>query len=139
MYWLFREAGATRFALTEPAPPPGSTLLPDAGVVILRAGTRRVMLDAGPLGYPAIAAHGRADALQITLSEGEDDLVVDPGVGSYFALPAVRSALRGTAAHSTLTVDRTDQSESGGAFLWTRHASTRLLSLDLDAGVVVAE
>ena len=35
VYWLFRETGATRFALTEPAPPPGSTLLPDAGVVIL--------------------------------------------------------------------------------------------------------
>lgn len=138
-YWLFGEAGAERFGRTEPAATAGSLLLPDAGIVILRGGSRRVIVDAGPVGYLAIAAHGHADALQLTLSDAADDLVVDPGAGSYFACPDVRAALRGTAAHPTVAVDGADQSESGGPFLWTRHASARLVSLDLDGRVVVAE
>ena len=138
-YWLFGADGANRLALTEAAPVLGSVFLQDAGVAILRAGRRRVMFDAGPLGYLAIAAHGHADALQVTVSEGEDDLVVDPGVGSYFGRPPVRAALRGTAAHASVTVDGADQSEPGGPFLWARHASARVLGLDLDGGVVAAE
>jgi len=135
--WLFGNDGVERFAATEPAPAPGSTLLPDAGIVVLRAGRRRVLFDAGQLGYLATAAHGHADALQVTVAEGGEDLVVDPGVGSYFGDPVARAALRGTAAHATVTIDGEDQSEAGGAFLWTRHASARLVSVDLGRGQAV--
>jgi len=135
--WLFGEEGAERFETTEPGAAPKSAFLPDAGIVVLRAGGSRVLFDAGPLGYLATAAHGHADALQVTVAEGGEDLVVDPGVGSYFGDPVARAALRGTAAHATVTIDGEDQSEAGGAFLWTRHASARLVSVDLGRGQAV--
>ncbi len=139
VWWLFGAEGAARFADTAPAPAPGNVVLPDAGLVVLRGSGRRVLFDSGPLGYLSIAAHGHADALQVTVTDDGDDLVVDPGVGSYFARPRFREALRGTSAHATVTVDDGDQSESGGPFLWRRHAEARLLEVDLEAGVVAGE
>jgi len=65
--------------------------------------------------------------------------VVDPGVGSYFARPRLREAFRGTGFHATVLVDDLDSSEPGGPFLWTRHAATRVLTADAEAGVVIAE
>jgi hypothetical protein len=50
-----------------------------------------------------------------------------------------REAFRGTRFHSTVAVDGLDQSVAGGPFLWTRHARARLLQLDLDENLVVAE
>lgn len=138
-WWLFGAEGAARFADTAPATPPGNLVLPDAGLTVLRRSGRRVLFDSGSLGYLSIAAHGHADALQVTVADDGDDLVVDPGVGSYFARPHFREAFRGTSAHATVTVDGLDQSESGGPFLWRRHAEARLLEADLEAGVVAGE
>lgn len=137
--WLFGAEGARRFAATEPAEALGSTLLESAGLAILRRGRRRVVLDAGPLGYLATAAHGHADALQVTVADAGEDLVGDPGVGSYFRDSRVRSAFRGTSAHATVCIDGEDQSESGGAFLWNRHASARMLEFDGERGFASAE
>ena len=137
--WLLGEDGERTFAATRPGPPPGSFVAPSGGLVVLRGGARRVTLDAGPLGYLSIAAHGHADALSLTLAEGGRELVGDPGAASYFAHPAWRSAHRSTAAHATVGVDGRDQSDAGGAFLWTRHARARLVAADLAAGYAVAE
>jgi len=137
--WLFGQKGAERFDLTLPEDPQVSMVLPDGGLVILRAPGRRAIVDVGPLGYLSIAAHGHADALSLTLVDDGEELVVDPGVGSYFGRPERRRGFRGTAFHPTVTVDGLDQSEPGGPFLWRRHARTRLRHLDLEAGVVVAE
>jgi hypothetical protein len=82
----------------------------------------RLVADAGPLGYGAIAAHGHADALSFTLSVGGEEILVDPGTYAYHAQPLWRGWFRGTGAHSTVQVDGEDQSESGGAFLWLRKA-----------------
>jgi hypothetical protein len=135
---LFGAEGLARFAATVPGGPAGSGVLPDAGIVVIRSGGIRALLDAGPLGYLSIAAHGHADALSIALSAGEDELVSDPGTGSYLD-PARRSWFRSTAAHATVTVDDRDQSEQGGAFLWLRHANARLLVWDEEHLVAVAE
>jgi uncharacterized heparinase superfamily protein len=137
--WLFGPEGAERFDQTDPAPAPGSVTLPNGGLTILRHARRRVIFDHGPHGYRALAAHGHADALRVDVSLAENELVVDPGVGSYFARPPFRSAFRGTGLHATVSVDERDSSESGGPFLWTRHARTRVLALDLERGFVVAE
>ena len=117
----------------------GSTWHPDGGLVVLRAPGRRVTVDVGPLGYLAIAAHGHADALAVTVADDRGEIVEDPGTGSYYGHPAWRKVLRSTAAHATVTVDGHDQSDMGGPFLWTRHARTRVRAVDLDAGVVDAE
>jgi hypothetical protein len=136
---LFGDSGAETFARTPPAPMPGSVALRDGGLVVLREAQRRIMVDVGPLGYLSIAAHGHADALQVTLAESGRDLVVDPGAGSYFGRPERRKPFRGTAFHPTVTVDARDQSEPGGPFLWLRHGRAWATHVALEDGVVVGE
>ncbi len=82
----------------------------------------RLVADAGPLGYQTIAAHGHADALSFTLSVGGLDFLVDPGTYAYHTQAPWRQYFRGTAAHNTLRIDRRDQSQSGGSFMWLRKA-----------------
>jgi hypothetical protein len=96
-------------------------------------------MDVGPLGYLSIAAHGHADALAVTVSAAGRELIVDPGAASYYGQPAWRSVHRGTRAHPTVCVDGLDQSVKGGPFLWTRHATTTVRSVDLRHGIVDAE
>jgi len=93
----------------------------------------RLIVDAAPLGYLAIAAHGHADALSFVLSVAGRPMLIDPGTYAYHTQPLWREYFRGTSAHNTLRVDGQDQSVSGGPFLWTDHASTRRLALELGA------
>jgi hypothetical protein len=111
----------------------------DGGLVVLRRGGRRLTMDVGPLGYLGIAAHGHADALAVTLADGDRALIDDPGTGSYYAEPEWRNAFRGTRSHPTVSIDDVDQSVPGGAFLWVRHATTTVRHVDLERGVVEAE
>jgi hypothetical protein len=136
---LFGEAGRMRFDLTEAAHAPGSGLLAGSGLVVLRRAVRRVTFDAGPLGYLAIAAHGHADALSVTISDGEQELVSDPGTGSYFGDRARRWAFRGTPFHATVSVDGEDQAVQAGPFLWREHYGCTLQHLDLERGIAIAE
>lgn len=101
----------------------------------------RMVVDAAPLGYLAIAAHGHADALSFTLSVAGRPMLIDPGTYSYHTEPRWRDYFRGTSAHNTLRVDRLDQSVSGGPFLWTRHAIVRCLAFELggDLERIIAE
>jgi hypothetical protein len=93
----------------------------------------RLVVDAAPLGYLAIAAHGHADALSFTLSVAGRPLLIDPGTYSYHTERRWRDHFRGTSAHNTLGVDHLDQSVAGGPFLWNRHATTCCLAIDLGA------
>ncbi|HSC81288.1 MAG TPA: heparinase II/III-family protein, partial [Chitinolyticbacter sp.] len=85
----------------------------------------KIVLDAGPLGYLGIAAHGHADALSLQLSVGGVPLLVDPGTYSYHAPGPWREHFRGTAAHNTVQIDGQSQSVSGGRFMWISHAQSR--------------
>ena len=96
------------------------------GYAILRAGRTHLVLDAGPLGYPSIAAHAHADALSICLALGKEWWLVDSGTYCYHGEPQWRAYFRGTRAHNTVTLDGTDQSLMAGPFLWLRHARARL-------------
>jgi Heparinase II/III-like protein/Heparinase II/III N-terminus len=136
---LFGENGRRRFDAAAPSSPPRSALLEDSGLVVLRAGGVRALFDAGPLGYLAIAAHGHADALQVAMSEGADELIGDPGTGSYFGDSVRRTVFRGTAFHATVVVDGLDQAEQAGPFLWRRHYRCAIRHLDLDLRVMLAE
>ncbi len=119
--------------------PAGSIFAPHGGLVVLRAPGRRTTIDVGPLGYLAIAAHGHADALAVTLSVDGAELVGDPGTGSYYPHPEWRDAHRGTLLHATVCLDGRDQSVAAGSFLWSRHASVKVHRVDLDRGIVDAE
>jgi hypothetical protein len=83
----------------------------------------RLVVDAGPLGYGSLAAHGHADALSFTLSAGGHELLVDPGTCTYRPDSPWRAFFRSTAAHNTLRIDGQDQSEAGGSFLWLSKAN----------------
>lgn len=85
----------------------------------------RMVVDAGPLGYQSIAAHGHADALAIYLSIGGREFLVDPGTYSYHAEKVWRDYFRGTSAHNTIKVDGQDQSVIGGSFMWMEKANTQ--------------
>jgi hypothetical protein len=105
---------------------------PEGGYAVVRDGRgdrpMHLLFDAGPLGYGALAAHGHADALSLCLWAGED-LLIDPGTGSYHGDTVWREALRGTDAHNTCRLDDRDQSERRGLFLWgQQRARGRLLA-----------
>lgn len=109
-----------------------SLALPDAGLYVLakNRGTPQeifCLADAGKLGFLSLAAHGHADALAFTLNVGGVPIIVDPGTYTYHADAHWRNYFRSTKAHNTLVVDDLDQSKSGGAFLWTKKAYTKVL------------
>ena len=85
----------------------------------------RLVVDAGPLGYQSIAAHGHADALAFTLSISGREMLVDPGTYSYHTKKEWRNYFRGTSAHNTVRVDGENQSVIGGNFMWIHKADAK--------------
>jgi len=103
----------------------------DAGLTLLR--TREgpeiwCRCDAGPHGFLAIAAHAHADALSVEVRHDGVEVLADPGTYCYHGEPEWRRYFRSTLGHNTLRLDGADQSASGGPFLWTRHARSRVLT-----------
>ena len=128
-FWYALMAGVNvdkaRIVDTDPHSSLYPRVFPEGGYAILGDGGIHLVFDAGSLGYPAIAAHGHADALSFCLALNGRWWLVDPGTYAYHSTPEWRNYFRGTAAHNTLTVDDLDQSEIGGPFLWVRHAPVR--------------
>ncbi|MEW2080955.1 alginate lyase family protein [Streptomyces sp. NPDC005283] len=116
-------------AVTRPASRPAH--LADAGMTILR-GPEEIWCrcDGGPHGFLSIAAHAHADALSIEVRHDGVDVLADPGTYCYHGQPEWREYFRSTLGHNTLQLDGGDQSASGGPFLWTRHARSRVLVAD---------
>jgi hypothetical protein len=100
----------------------------DAGYFILRDGRAAVFVDAAPLGYGPIAAHGHADCLSFVFSVDGQPVFIDSGTYDYFSHPALRDYFRTTAAHNTVEIDGESQSEMQGPFLWGRRATPSVLS-----------
>ncbi|MEU2422017.1 alginate lyase family protein [Streptomyces sp. NPDC007851] len=116
-------------SVTRPAERPAH--LADAGMTILRGpGEIWCRCDGGPHGFLSIAAHAHADALSVEVRHDGVDVLADPGTFCYHGQPEWRQYFRSTLGHNTLQLDGTDQSVSGGPFLWTRHAHSRVLKAD---------
>ncbi|MFD3625928.1 alginate lyase family protein [Streptomyces sp. NPDC058698] len=116
-------------AVSRPASRPAH--FADAGLTVLR-GTGGIWCrcDGGPHGFLSIAAHAHADALSVEVRHDGVDVLADPGTYCYHGQPEWRRYFRSTLGHNTLQLDGTDQSVSGGPFLWTRQARSRVLSVD---------
>ncbi|MDH2388463.1 alginate lyase family protein [Streptomyces sp. HNM0663] len=116
-------------AAARPASRPGH--FADAGLTILR-GPEEIWCrcDGGPHGFLSIAAHAHADALSVEVRHDGVDVLADPGTYCYHGQPEWRQYFRSTLGHNTLRLDGGDQSVSGGPFLWTRHARSRVLVAD---------
>lgn len=91
----------------------------------------KCIIDCGPLGYSAIAAHGHSDALSIYLSIGGVEFLIDPGTYSYHSENKWRNYFRGTSAHNTVRIDHADQSLSGGKFMWIHKANAKMSAFDI--------
>ncbi|MBP5909004.1 heparinase [Streptomyces sp. LBUM 1478] len=119
----------TELSVTRPASRP--TRFADAGMTILRGPEEIwVRCDGGPHGFLSIAAHAHADALSLEVRHDGVDVLADPGTYCYHGQPEWRRYFRSTLGHNTLELDGTDQSVSGGPFLWTRQARSRVLVSD---------
>ncbi|BFO16114.1 hypothetical protein SHKM778_25020 [Streptomyces sp. KM77-8] len=118
-----------RSGTARPASRPGH--FADAGMTILRGpGGIWCRCDGGPHGFLSIAAHAHADALSVEVRHDGVEVLADPGTYCYHGQPEWRRYFRSTLGHNTLELDGTDQSVSGGPFLWTRHARSRVLAAD---------
>jgi hypothetical protein len=107
-WWAFMTMGPP----LPPGPPrwrPGSILLPDQGLAILRRGGRYTSLECGR----RIGGHGHPDRLHLTLFDGGVHWLPDPGTGTYVEpeLAWYRSAL----AHNA---PRLDGINAGGGDAW---------------------
>ncbi|MFD5698216.1 alginate lyase family protein [Streptomyces lasiicapitis] len=115
--------------VTRPASRPAH--FADAGMTILRSPDGIwCRCDGGPHGFLSIAAHAHADALSLEVRHDGVDVLADPGTYCYHGQPEWRRYFRSTLGHNTLELDGADQSVSGGPFLWTRHARSRVLVAD---------
>jgi hypothetical protein len=149
-WWLFGQSGRETFEALA-TQPRARTLVsrgfPETGLYLLQAGTPgqsdriSVTFDCGRQGLEPLVAHGHADALSLTLRAYGKDVLVDPGTYDYFSYPKWRQYFRSTRAHNTVEIDRQDQSEILGLFLWGRRANARCLTWEPNdqGGTVVGE
>lgn len=101
------------------------------------ADERFCVVDCGPLGD---GGHGHYDHLSVEMAAGGRSLVVDPGRYTYVDGPW-RRWFKGTAGHSTVTVDGLDQTPYRGGKPRGPTSSAQLLARSTGPGldVVVAE
>jgi hypothetical protein len=114
----------------------GSRFYPSEGHYFFRKadGKKEIFLhlDAAPLGFLSIAAHGHADALSFLLNVDGQPVLVDPGTFTYHTYPEWRNYFIGTLAHNTIRINGSDQAISGGPTMWIRHYKTEVLDIDLN-------
>ncbi len=93
-----------RFWLGDPPSTSGATSgwweAPDSGMAVLDAKGWKVRVDASPLGFGAMAAHGHGDALHVSLWDGDVAVLIDPGTGGYYGMKKERTALAAWDAHN---------------------------------------
>ncbi|MCK9921740.1 heparinase II/III family protein [Frankia sp. AgPm24] len=98
-----------------------AVLLAESGLAVLTAGDWHLLADVGLPCPDSLPAHAHADTLAFLLWLDAEPILVDPGTSTYTPGPR-RDHERGTAAHSTITVDDTDSTEVWGAFRAGRRA-----------------
>lgn len=143
---LFGEAGRQLYEQTEAeTTPPPSRFYSSEGHFILRAAHNDqevyMHLDAAPLGFLSIAAHGHADALSWVLHVDGQPIIIDVGTYTYHTEPNWRSYFVGTLAHNTIRIDEQDQAKSTGPTMWANHYQVNVLRSETSntRDLVVAE
>lgn len=106
-----------------------SKTLADTRYVVFRNKNIYLAFDAGGLGPDHCPGHGHADALSFELWHDDQALIIDPGTYQYPS-GEWRDYFRGTAVHSTVTVDKQNQSQYVGPFRVTHMAKTKLIKAE---------
>jgi hypothetical protein len=92
-----------------PGPARDSRLRAATGTAVVRADDVHVTIKCGPNGQDGFGGHSHNDKLGLEVWGPGGALVVDPGTYCYTSDFEARNALRATAAHNTLQVDRLEQ------------------------------
>ena len=71
----------------------GWWLAQESGMAVCELHDWVLRLNAGPTGYGSLAAHGHCDALHLSIWDGTQALVIDPGTGSYYGMKERRAEL----------------------------------------------
>jgi len=87
-------------------------------------------LDAAPLGFLSIAAHGHADSLSYFINLDGFPFLVDPGTFTYHTHPEVRKYFVSTLAHNTIAVGDEDQAKLAGPTMWLQHFKSNVESFN---------
>lgn len=103
-----------------------SIFLRDSGYFIFNTENTKAIVDIGQLGYLSIAAHAHADTFSFNLNYKNKEFLVDTGTFTYNENESWRNHFRGTSAHNTVVVDKKNQSEIGGNFMWLKKADVSL-------------
>ncbi|MBX3728786.1 MAG: alginate lyase family protein [Candidatus Sumerlaeia bacterium] len=143
--WLLQERDKLDYSSLEtPQSRRASRLFPEGGYAVLREGEGAsemlALLDVGPLGWPATAAHGHADALALCLHLGGVPILSDPGTWSYRD-NNWRVYLRSTPQHSTLQFGENNQAQYLNRFMWGKRFAARLREFEAcpESSVVVGD
>lgn len=129
------EAYASRLGL----PPlgghsPGILHLPQSGYIRWQGSDAMAFLDVAAIGPDHLPGHAHADHLSFELSVAGERVIVNGGTSTYSSGPQ-RQQERGTAAHSTVTVDDADSSEVWASFRVARRARIKELQVDESAAM----
>lgn len=93
-----------------------------SGMAVMERAGWKVRVDASPLGFGKLAAHGHCDALHASIWDGEEALVIDPGTGGYSGSQEARAWLASWSAHNgPQPLGGHAVPRRAGTFLWTAH------------------
>lgn len=100
-----------------------------------------VHIDAAPLGFLSIAAHGHADALAFDLHVDGFPIITDAGTYTYHTDREWRDYFISTLAHNTLRINEENQAKSTGPTMWVDHYKVKPIKNEVSdtKDIIVAE
>ena len=97
-------------------------MAPHSGMALGESAGWLLRVDASPLGFGSLAAHGHCDALHLSIWDGMQALVIDPGTGGYYGMNERRTALAAWDAHNgPVPAAGYSSPRRLGTFLWAGH------------------
>lgn len=114
----------------------GWWLSPETGMAVCELNDWVLRLDGSPTGYGSIAAHGHCDALHLSIWDGTEAIVIDPGTGGYYGMAERRVMLASWDAHNGPQPGTGFQTpKRAGTFLLTDHYAQPELRRSGDRGM----
>lgn len=129
--WMRGGPGALQFWLGRSpwaGDDPAQRVFVESGMAVMERAEWKARLDASPLGFGSLAAHGHGDALHLSVWAGEEALLIDPGTGGYYGHAELRTELAAWAAHNgPQPLGGFQTPKRMGAFLWKQHHAAPVL------------
>ena len=98
-YWM-GESPLRNVTLDSSTSPEGWWLAKETGLAVCELEDWVLRLDASPTGFGKMAAHGHCDALHLSVWDGTEAIVIDPGTFGYYGMSDRRAELAAWDAHN---------------------------------------